>query len=160
MFRPERTINRAEFHKLDSCVMLEAEKEQEIPFSLPSSLSKRMLLWFIFVRRVISRVVSAQHFSKLKAFSKLLLKQDYFLRMFLNKHQQKNLWYSMIIYICKADNKQLIIQNRDSPPSSLSLLHLNLIKLKWQERQGIIKVSKEKVPLLFLFFKESIKINQ
>lgn len=66
----------------------------------------------------------------------------------------------MIIYICKADNKQLIIQNRDSPPSSLSVLHLNLIKLKWQERQGIIKVSKEKVPLLFLFFKESIKINQ
>lgn len=66
----------------------------------------------------------------------------------------------MIIYICKADNKQLIIQNRDSLPSSLSLLHLHLIKLKWQERQGIIKVSQEKVPLIFLFFKEIIKISQ
>lgn len=66
----------------------------------------------------------------------------------------------MIIYTCKADNKQSIIQNRDSPPSSLSLLHLNPIKLKWQERQGIIKLSKEKVPLIFLFFKEIINISQ
>lgn len=30
MFRPKRTINRAEFHKLDSYIMLEAEKKQKL----------------------------------------------------------------------------------------------------------------------------------
>lgn len=48
----------------------------------------------------------------------------------------------MIIHICKTD-KQSIIQNRDNPPSSLSPFRLNHIKLKWQERQGIIKLSEE-----------------
>lgn len=143
MFVTKGTINKAELSKLGSCIMLEVEKKQKLlnSLSLPSSQSKIMSFsnW---------TVVSAQHFSRLKVFSNLLLKQCYFLRIFLNKHQQKNLWYSMILLICEAHSKQSITQNTDNPPHSLSLLHLNLITLKWQERRGNIKLFEERVLLI------------